>query len=183
MLSNHLLVLKPVWEGFSLEEWTGSQQIFIIFIYLQKFLSQELIKQKGGWNYLHELFEIHFFQKFNVSKWSSKTYSLKIFLGFDLLAWINLLKNFFAQFSWSLAVQLPELSARLQAASNRTQFQLEFRIPSPGFRFLQYKFAGFHTAQARISRILESGFPYIRPIWEFSHAKNPVSKIVHNAKT
>ena len=126
MLSNHLLVLKPVWEGFSLEEWTGSQQIFIIFIYLQKFLSQELIKQKGGWNYLHELFEIHFFLKFNVSKWSWKTWSLTIFSWFWFASMNNLLnliesKNFFAQFSWSLAVQLLELSARLQAAYNWTQ--------------------------------------------------------------
>ena len=130
-------------------------------------------------NYLKYIF----FKNLMCQNEARKLIHWRFFLGFDLLAWTNLLKNFFAQFSWSLAVQLPELSARLQAASNRTQFQLEFRIPSPGFRFPQYKFAGFHTAQARISRILESGFPYIRPIWEFSHAKNPVSKIVHNAKT
>ena len=33
-------------------------------------------------------------------------------------------ENFFAQFSWSLVVQLPELSGRLQAAFNWTQVTL-----------------------------------------------------------
>ena len=65
-----------------------------------------------------------------------------------------------------------------------------FHVPDSGFFVSgtwipdsnpQYNFAGFHTAQARISRILEFGFPYIRPIEESSQAKKPVCRIVQNA--
>ena len=131
MLSNHLLVLKPVWEGFSLEEWTGSQQSFIIFIYLQKFLSQELIKQKDGWNYLHESFEIHFFKNLMCQNEARKLVHWRFFLGFDLLAWTNLLnlmsrRIFSLNFHDHWLFNCPNWSARLQAASNRTQVKLNY---------------------------------------------------------